>query len=72
MSLADFSQLATNVFTAKSVDDKREACYVMITEMRSKEAKKAVFREQVSRMNANRLDKFAADCFLVDTDKVIK
>lgn len=71
--LADFGSLAQAVWVEPTVTGKQEKILVMIDECRSKEEKKQHFRREVAAMsNGKRLDRFAADLMLVDTDRRIK
>lgn len=71
--LGDFSAMAQAVWAEPTVAGKQEKILVMIGECRSKEEKKAAFRRSLAGMtNATRLDRFAADLMLVDTDRRIK
>lgn len=70
--LKDFSELAQEVWRTHSVLSKLATINKMILECRSSDEKKAKFARDARAMNAAKLDKFAADLMLVDTDKAIR
>lgn len=71
--LGDFSGFAQRVWKEPTIGGKTMIIHEMINACRSNEQKKATFRHNVGKMNSlQRLDKFAADMMLVDTDKRIK
>lgn len=68
----DFSLLAQAVWAEKTMDTKLPFIYQMIDQCVSSAAKKAGFKRDADLMNCNRLDRFASDLMLRDTDKRIK
>jgi len=63
-------EYAAKVWSVKSVQAKRAAMIEMIEAMTS-DTKKARYKEMAATMTAFRLDKFAANLMLRDTDQVI-
>lgn len=70
--LNDFSGFAQRVWAEPSLVGKQAIVCEMIDACLSNNEKKATFKRDLARMtNSKRIDKFAADMMLRDTDKVI-
>lgn len=67
----DLSSLASDVWAAKTLEDKRAKISVLIESMKFK-AKAERFKQLVLEADVKKIDKLAADIMLCDTDKVIR
>lgn len=71
--LGDFSQFAQRVWAEPTITGKQAIVCEMIDACRSNAEKKAAFKRDLGRMtNGTRIDRFAADMMLRDTDKRIR
>jgi len=71
--LGDFSEFAQRVWAANHIGDKTMIIVEMIDACRSSAEKKSSLKRDLMKMNSlDRLDRFAADMMLRDTDKRIR
>lgn len=70
MRMRNLDEYAAKVWSVKSVQAKRKAMIEMIDAMTS-DLKKTRYKEMAASMAAHRLDKFAANLMLRDTDQVV-
>ncbi len=68
----DLGPLASDVWTASCLEQKKAKMLVLIESMRFKGKAEEFKRKLTSLIDGRKIDKFAADIVLCDTDKVIK